>query len=76
MAYKGKKRGGWEIEKFEYLENEKSFLDEIESIESYFFIVFEGPSFGANIKIWWKIADTIFNKAFNNVLPIEQCIFW
>ena len=51
MAYKGKKRGGWEIEKFEYLENEKSFLDEIESIESYFFIVFEGPSFGTNIKI-------------------------
>ena len=51
MADKGKKRGGWEIEKFEYLVNEKSFLDEIESIESYFFIVFEGPSFGANIKI-------------------------
>ena len=33
--------------KFEYLENEKSFLDEIKNI----FIVFEGLSFGEKIKI-------------------------
>ena len=36
----GRKRG--EIQKFEYLEDEKSFLDEIKT----FFIVFEGLSFG------------------------------
>ena len=37
----GRKRGEDEIQKFEYLENEKSFLDEIKT----FFIVFEGLSF-------------------------------
>ena len=31
-----------EIQKFEYLENEKSYLDEIKT----FFAVFEGLSFG------------------------------
>ena len=39
MADKGKE-GKTKIQKFEYLENEKSFLDEA------FFIVFEGLSFG------------------------------
>ena len=34
------------IQKFEYLENEKSFLDEIKT----FFTVFEGLSFGEKIK--------------------------
>ena len=37
-----RKRGKAEIQKFEYLENEKSFLDEIKT----FFIVFERLSFG------------------------------
>ena len=32
MADREKKREGWKIQKFEYLENEKSFLDEIKSI--------------------------------------------
>ena len=36
------KKGKTNIEKFEYLENEKSFLDE----KKFFFIVFEGLSFG------------------------------
>ena len=36
------------IQKFEYLENEKSFLDEIKNI----FHSFEGLSFGQKIKIW------------------------
>ena len=36
------------IQIFEYLENEKSFLDEIKIL---FFIVFEGLSFGEIIKI-------------------------
>ena len=36
------------IQKFEYLENEKSFFDEIKT----FFIVFEGLSFDEKIKIW------------------------
>ena len=35
------------IQKFEYLENEKSFLDEIKT----FFIVFKGLSFCEKIKI-------------------------
>ena len=35
-----------EMPKFEYLENEKSFLDEIKNI----FIVFEGLSFGERKK--------------------------
>ena len=38
------------MQKFKYLEKEKSFLDEINILA--FFIVFEGLSFGANIKIW------------------------
>ena len=32
MADREKKRGKMEIQKFEYLENEKSFLDEIKNI--------------------------------------------
>ena len=36
------KEGKMKIQKFEYLENEKSFLDEIKT----FFIVFEELSFG------------------------------
>ena len=46
-----------EIQKFEYLENEKSFFDEIKSIFHIF----------SRAIIWWKnkklikIADTTFN---------------
>ena len=36
-----------EIRKFEYLENEKSFLDEIKT----FFIVFKGLSYVVKMKI-------------------------
>ena len=36
-----------EMQKFKYLKNEKSFLDEIKSI---IFIVFEGLSFGEKQK--------------------------
>ena len=32
MADRGKKRGETNIQKFEYLENEKNFLDEIKNI--------------------------------------------
>ena len=32
MANRGEKEGKTEIQKFEYLENEKSFLDEIKNI--------------------------------------------
>ena len=39
-------RNGKNLQKFEYLENEKSFLDEIKT----FFIVFKGLSFGEKIK--------------------------
>ena len=36
------KEGKTKIQKFEYLENEKNFLDELKKI----FIIFEGLSFG------------------------------
>ena len=36
-----------EIQKLEYLENKKSFLEEI---KKHFFIVFQGLSFGEKIK--------------------------
>ena len=42
------KKEGKKLQKFEYLENKKSFLDEIKT----FFIAFEGLSFGEEIKIW------------------------
>ena len=42
MAEMEKKERKTNIQKFGYLENEKSFLDEIKT----FFIVFEGLSFG------------------------------
>ena len=38
---------GKKLQKFEYLENKTSFLEEIKTI----FIVFEGLSFGQKIKI-------------------------
>ena len=48
MADWKKKSGKTKIQKFEYLENDKSFLDEIKT----FFIVFEG-SFGEK----WKFDE-------------------
>ena len=42
----GRKKGPMEIQKFEYLENEKSFLDEIKTS----LIVFEMLSFGEKQK--------------------------
>ena len=44
----GRKKGRTEIQKFEYFENEKSFLDKKKKT---FFIVFVGLSFGEEIKI-------------------------
>ena len=40
---------GKKLEKFEYLENKKSFLDEI---KKKLFIVFEGLPFDEKINIW------------------------
>ena len=40
---------GKKLQEFEYLENEKRFLDEIKKT---FFIVFKGLSFSKKIKIW------------------------
>ena len=42
---RGKKEGKVKIQKFEYLENEKSFLDEIKNIFHSFWMAM----------IWWKI---------------------
>ena len=52
-VWKGRKK----IYKFEYLEDEKSFLDEEKKT---FFIAFKGLSFGEKIKIWQKIVGTSF----------------
>ena len=41
-------KGGKKSQKFDYLENEKSFLDEVKT----FSIVSEGLSFCEKIKIW------------------------
>ena len=49
---------GEKLQKFEYLENKKSFLDDIKNI----FIVFEGLSFDEKIKILEKIADTSLER--------------
>ena len=48
MTDKEQKRGKTEIQKFEYLENEKSFLDEIKNI----FHSFWRPIIWLKIKIW------------------------
>ena len=56
MSDREKKRRKTEIQKFEYLENEKSFLDEIKSI----FYSFLRAFIWLKIKNWWKIADTSF----------------
>ena len=53
-------RGGEEIQKLEYLENEKSFLDEIK-----FFIVFEGLSVREKI-----ITDTSFEKNLSRIVSL------
>ena len=45
MADREKKRGKMEIQKFEYLENEKSFLGEIKNIFHSFW----------RAAIWWRI---------------------
>ena len=58
------KKGKTNIEKFEYLENEKSFLDE----KKIFFIVFEGLSFGEKQKCVKKIAGTSFNIGFSSLI--------
>ena len=56
-GWQGEKEGRMEIEKFDYLKNEKSFFDETESIFHSFWRAI----------IWWKhknlikIADTSFN---------------
>ena len=60
--------GRTEIQKFEYLENKKSFLDEIKSTFHSFWRAI----------IWWKkklmkIADTSFNQ---KVSFLHTCHFW
>ena len=60
MADREKKRGKTKIEKFEYLENKKSFLDEERNIVYSFWRAI----IWWKVKIWWKIADTSFKKLF------------
>ena len=61
----GKKVGKTKIQKFEYLETEKSLLDEIKNIFHNFWRAITWWK----IKIWWKIADTSFkNTNFNKHL--------
>ena len=49
-----------EIQIFEYLENEKSFLDEIKNI----FHSFWRAIIWLKIKNWWQIADTSFKNLY------------
>ena len=56
----GRKDRKTKIQKFEYLKNGKSFLDEIKNI------VFEGLS------LWWKIADTSYKDESLNAKLIEK----
>ena len=53
------RKEGIELQKCEYLGNQKSFFEE----KKTFFIVFKGLSFGGKIKILLKIVDTIFKLA-------------
>ena len=62
---------GKKLQKFEYLVNENSFLDEIKN----FFIVFEGLLFGEKIKICWKIADRSF-KNFTVFSAMQWVLSW
>ena len=61
MADREKKKGKAEIQKFEYLENEKSFLDEIKNILHRLWRVI----IWSKNKNLMKIADTSF-KNFTN----------
>ena len=47
---------GNKLQKFDYLEKKKNFLDETKTC----FVVLEGLSVGKKIKIWWKFMDTSF----------------
>ena len=69
MADREKKVGAMETQKFEYLENEKSYLDEIK-------IMFHNYSRAIS---WWKkkrkIADTGFtvtNQTFNKKYGVQE----
>ena len=53
-----------EIQKFEYLENEESFLNEIKNI----FHSFWRAIIWLKIKNWWKITDTGFNNRIFHIL--------
>ena len=59
----GKKERKIKLQKFEYLENEKSFLDEIKNI----FPSFWRAIIRWKIKILWKIADTSFKSIFPQI---------
>ena len=56
MADREKKVRKMKIQKFEYLKNKKSFLDEMKNI----FHSFWKAIIWWKINIWWKIADTSF----------------
>ena len=70
-CWKGKKERKTKIQKFEYLENKKSFLDEIKNI----FHSFWRAIIWWKIKIWYKIADTSFGTSFIMVFisPFNFC---
>ena len=62
------------IQKFEYLENKKSFLDEIKRI----FHSFWRAIICWKIKFWWKIVDTSFKglDIFLNIFFKSPVIFF
>ena len=65
------KREEDENTKFEYLENEKSFLDEIKSA----FYSFWRPIIWWRIKISYKIADTAINNVYTKGTTLTAFFF-
>ena len=68
MADREKKKGKTKIQKFKYLKNEKSFLDEIKNI----FHSFWSAIIWWKINIWWIIADTSFNDSEDSLGADEE----
>ena len=76
---KGEKEGETKIQKFEYLENKKSFSDEIKNIYQRFWRAI----IWLKIKSWWKIVDTSFDnddktnpKKFTKIVKIIEVKSW
>ena len=62
MPYREKKKGRMEMQKYEYLENEKSFLNEIKTIFHFFW---RAIIWWKNKKWWTQALRVFLNLAYN-----------